>query len=70
MRLMLRKDEHERFGCPQARNIAFDFTCVGARVDIAKESVPRHDRVELFRMEVEIVDEMSAGAQDLDNACV
>jgi hypothetical protein len=35
-----------------------------------KESVPGHDGVELLRMEVEIVDEMPTGAQDLDNVRV
>jgi len=64
------KHEHQRFGCLQPLNIALDFTRVGARVDIAKESFPRHDRVELFPVKVEIIDDMPAGAQDLDNARV
>ena len=65
-----RKYEHERFGGPQALNVAFDFARVGARVDVVEKSLARHDRVELLRIEVEIVDDMPAGAQDLDNARV
>ena len=64
------KHEDKRFGCLQALNVGFDFASICARIDVVEKPFPRHDRVELLRIEVEIVDDMPARAQDLDNARV
>src|ERR1700722_16091462 len=64
------KHEDERFGCPQTPNVVFDFASIRARIDVMAKPLPRHDRVELLRIEVEIVNDMPARAQDLDNARV
>ena len=64
------KHEHERFGGSEALNVGFDLARIGVRIDVAKESLPRHYGIELLRIEVEIVDAMPARAQDLDDARV
>ena len=64
------KYEDERFGRPQALNVSFDSARIGVRIDIANKSLPGKDRVELLRIEVEIVDAMSARPQHLDDARV
>ena len=51
-------------------DVSFDLARVGVRVDVVEKPLPRHDGVEFFRIEVEIVHDMPAGAQDLDNARV
>ena len=64
------KHQHERVRRSEALNISCDLARVGVRVDIVEESLPRHDGIELFRVEVEIVDDMAARPQDLDDAAV
>ena len=64
------KHEDERFGLPEALDVVFDFASVHARIDVAEKPLSRHDGIELLRIEVEIVNDMPARAQNLDNARV
>ena len=65
-----RKHEHERFGFPQALNVLFHPASVCVRIDVTEEPLARHHGIEFLRIEVEIVDDMPACPQDLDDARV